>query len=110
MLHLGGDGHRWEYVLGGPPVSQSADAEPLAKSGETCMSPQSFALVKDIVVATALPESASHPGFMLVSEVTDTMACRLPCFDGPQKALGLSRQELGVLGQEALLLAVVRLR
>tara|TARA_B110001452_G_scaffold69193_1_gene55822 strand:+ start:2527 stop:6096 length:3570 start_codon:yes stop_codon:yes gene_type:complete len=97
MLHLGGDGHRWEYVLGGPPVSQSADAEPLAKSGETCMSPQSFALVKDIVVATELPESAGHPGFMLVSEVTDTMACMLPSFDGPQKPLGLSRQELGVL-------------
>ena len=86
MLHLGGHQHRWEYVLAGAPVSQSADAEPLAQSGETCVSPQALALVSDILVVTDLPpekQEDGHGGFKLVGEesfksMTDLSACQLP--------------------------------
>ena len=103
MLHLGGHQHRWEYVLAGPPVSQSADAEPLAKSGETCVSPEALALVSDIVEISNLPQDKQEDGhseFKLVSKVTDLQVCRLPSSSGfadlssPVKALSLPEADL----------------
>ena len=41
-IHVGGPFKRLEYILAGPPLSQVAIAEPLAVSGETCISPEAF--------------------------------------------------------------------
>lgn len=56
ILQVGGeippDTHvpRSEYLLAGPPLEQISIAEPLAKNGETCLSPQAWDYVKDCVV------------------------------------------------------------
>ncbi|OLQ15475.1 Adenylate cyclase type 10 [Symbiodinium microadriaticum] len=41
---------RCEYIIAGPPLEQISVAEPLAKNGETCLSPQAWAYVKDCVI------------------------------------------------------------
>jgi class 3 adenylate cyclase len=40
---------RYEYVVAGPPLEQISVAEPLAKNGETCVSPQAWRYVEDSV-------------------------------------------------------------
>lgn len=41
---------RSEYIIAGPPLEQISIAEPLAKNGETCLSPQAWEFVKDCVI------------------------------------------------------------
>jgi len=41
---------RLEYFIAGPPLEQIRVAEPLAKNGETCLSPQAWEYVKDCVI------------------------------------------------------------
>jgi len=41
---------RCEYIIAGPPLEQISIAEPLAKNGETCLSPQAWDHVKACVV------------------------------------------------------------
>ena len=69
MLHLGGHNGRCELVFAGPPMTQSAAAEPLASSGETCLSPESWALVSDLVDAS---QPLGNEGFVLVSSLHPT--------------------------------------
>ncbi|KAJ1608969.1 hypothetical protein OIY81_2040 [Cryptosporidium canis] len=45
ILQVGGVMDRWEYVVGGPPFEEIAVAEPLAKSGETVISPSVHAIL-----------------------------------------------------------------
>ncbi|KAH7647561.1 hypothetical protein FG379_000644 [Cryptosporidium bovis] len=45
ILQVGGVMDRWEYVVGGPPFEEIAIAEPLAKSGETVISPSVFKIL-----------------------------------------------------------------
>ncbi|KAL3128595.1 hypothetical protein CHM_4g3100 [Cryptosporidium hominis] len=45
ILQVGGVMDRWEYVVGGPPFEEIAIAEPLAKSGETVISPSVFSIL-----------------------------------------------------------------
>ena len=41
LMQIGGAIDRFEYCISGKPLEQIAVAEPIAKSGETCASPQS---------------------------------------------------------------------
>eukprot|EP00440_Ansanella_granifera_P071923 gb/GFBE01078051.1/.p1 GENE.gb/GFBE01078051.1/~~gb/GFBE01078051.1/.p1 ORF type:complete len:1043 (+),score=304.23 gb/GFBE01078051.1/:1-3129(+) len=41
---------RIEYLISGAPLEQISIAEPLAKNGETCLSPQAWELIKDCVI------------------------------------------------------------
>lgn len=41
---------RLEYLISGAPLEQISIAEPLAKNGETCLSPQAWEYVKDCVI------------------------------------------------------------
>lgn len=56
MLQVGGivppETHvpRCEYIICGPPLEQISIAEPLAKNGETCLSPQAWEHVRECVV------------------------------------------------------------
>eukprot|EP00976_Prorocentrum_cordatum_P058088 1170843-Prorocentrum_minimum.AAC.1 len=45
---MGGENH-YEYVLAGAPMLQIAIAEPLAKPGETVLSPEAWHFVKNDV-------------------------------------------------------------
>eukprot|EP00730_Choanoeca_flexa_P001021 TRINITY_DN10444_c0_g1_i1.p1 TRINITY_DN10444_c0_g1~~TRINITY_DN10444_c0_g1_i1.p1 ORF type:complete len:1056 (+),score=243.50 TRINITY_DN10444_c0_g1_i1:148-3168(+) len=53
-VHVGGVFKRWEYIIGGPPMTQIGIAEPLAKPGETCISPEVYEYVKDYCEAIRL--------------------------------------------------------
>jgi class 3 adenylate cyclase len=41
---------RCEYLIAGPPLEQISVAEPLARDGQTCVSPQAWEYVKDCVI------------------------------------------------------------
>ncbi|CAD7972564.1 unnamed protein product [Amoebophrya sp. A25] len=43
---------RYEYVICGPPMEQISIAEPLASNGETCLSPEAWALVQHTFAGT----------------------------------------------------------
>ena len=75
MMHLGGHHGRWEYVLAGDPQNQATEGEPLATSGETCLSPQAWAIVQGVATGTRVAggSSAGEAGeaapFMLVTAI-----------------------------------------
>lgn len=56
ILQVGGEQppethiRRFEYLIAGNPLEQISIAEPLAKNGETCLSPQTWHYVKDCVI------------------------------------------------------------
>ena len=50
---------RLEYIIAGPPLEQISIAEPLAGNGQTCLSPQAWAYVKDCVVEGSRLEERS---------------------------------------------------
>ena len=79
MLHLGGHMGRCELVYAGPPISQSAAAEPQAETGETCVSPEVWAMVGDVLKLEAKPAPGSSTAaagerFMLVVAAAAPMA------------------------------------
>eukprot|EP00931_Biecheleriopsis_adriatica_P090950 TRINITY_DN64859_c0_g1_i1.p1 TRINITY_DN64859_c0_g1~~TRINITY_DN64859_c0_g1_i1.p1 ORF type:complete len:1150 (+),score=235.68 TRINITY_DN64859_c0_g1_i1:159-3452(+) len=63
---------RSEYIIAGPPLSQVAIAEPLAKNGETCVSPEAWEHIKGCVVEdTSRP--LDEPGFHLLLKLNESM-------------------------------------
>lgn len=61
---------RCEYIIAGPPLEQISVAEPLAKNGETCLSPQAWAYVKDCVIE-GLPLE-ERPDFHLLLKMDES--------------------------------------
>ena len=53
MMHVGGHFGKWEYVLAGDPQNQATEGEPLATSGETCLSPQAWEIVAGVLKRAA---------------------------------------------------------
>lgn len=62
--------NRYEYVIAGPPLEQISIAEPLAKNGETCVSPQAWKYVKDCVQEGRLLDHP--PDFHIVVNMDET--------------------------------------
>lgn len=62
---------KYECVLDGPALKQGGLAEPLAKNGEICLSPQAWECVKDYVVEGPLLEE--HPDFHLLQCLDESM-------------------------------------
>eukprot|EP00930_Biecheleria_cincta_P059417 TRINITY_DN4515_c0_g1_i5.p1 TRINITY_DN4515_c0_g1~~TRINITY_DN4515_c0_g1_i5.p1 ORF type:complete len:1061 (-),score=178.45 TRINITY_DN4515_c0_g1_i5:334-3474(-) len=60
---------RLEYFIAGPPLEQIAEAEPLAKNGETCLSPQAWKHVKSCVMEGETPEL--RPEFHLLTRMDE---------------------------------------
>lgn len=61
---------RLEYIIAGPPLEQISIAEPLAAIGETCLSPQAWAYVKDCVVEGSPLEE--RPDFHLLLRMDES--------------------------------------
>lgn len=61
---------RCEYIIAGPPLEQISIAEPLAKNGETCLSPQAWEYVKDSVVEG--PKLEDRPDFHLLLHMDES--------------------------------------
>merc|ERR1719487_2354062 len=61
---------RCEYLIAGPPIEQISIAEPLAKNGQTCLSPQAWEYVKDCVVEG--PPLEDRPDFHLLLRMDES--------------------------------------
>jgi len=61
ILQVGGIYDRWEYVVAGTPLGQISIAEPLAKSGETVLSPEAAAAIDGILQSEPV---AANPRFV----------------------------------------------
>lgn len=71
ILQVGGMHGRYEYVIAGSPMEQTAVAEPLAGSGETVLSPQAWEKVQHTVVA-GVPLTEGPPGFRRLKALDTT--------------------------------------
>lgn len=61
---------RMEYLISGAPLEQISIAEPLAKNGETCLSPQAWEYVKDCVIEGKRLED--RPDFHLLERMDES--------------------------------------
>jgi len=61
---------RCEYFIAGPPLEQISVAEPLAKNGETCLSPQAWHYVKDAVIEG--PRIDERPDYHLLARMDES--------------------------------------
>jgi class 3 adenylate cyclase len=61
---------RVEYLISGAPLEQISVAEPLAKNGETCLSPQAWELVKECVIEGRILED--NPDFHLLLRMAES--------------------------------------
>ena len=69
-LQLGGRRGRWEYAIAGAAVTQSALAEPMALSGETCISPEAFQCIRD--VAKGRTTQSTEGGYTIIDALSGT--------------------------------------
>ena len=67
-LHVGGIHDQWEFVLAGPPMVQVNTAEPLATSGEVCVSAEAWALIEPHATAHPAPDDDGR-GFKIIDSV-----------------------------------------
>jgi len=63
---------RFEYIIAGPPLEQISIAEPLAKNGETCLSPQAWEYVRDCVIEDASRQLEGREEFHLLLKMDET--------------------------------------
>mmetsp|Transcript_9152 Transcript_9152/g.25564 ORF Transcript_9152/g.25564 Transcript_9152/m.25564 type:complete len:1056 (-) Transcript_9152:265-3432(-) len=61
---------RMEYLISGEPLEQISYAEPLAKNGETCLSPQAWAYARDCVIEG--PQIEERPEFHLLLRMDES--------------------------------------
>jgi class 3 adenylate cyclase len=61
---------RIEYLISGAPLEQISVAEPLAKNGETCLSPQAWEFVKECVHEGRILED--EPSFHILERMDET--------------------------------------
>lgn len=62
---------RSEYIIAGAPLEQISIAEPLAKNGETCLSPQAWEHVKDYIFADTSRE-LENDAFKLLGRLDES--------------------------------------
>jgi class 3 adenylate cyclase/tetratricopeptide (TPR) repeat protein len=75
--HLGGELGRWEFVVGGPAVTQTCAAEQLARPGDVVLSPEALDHVRDRCAGERVPVG-SGPGYALrVTAVQSSAAAPL---------------------------------
>jgi hypothetical protein len=69
---------RWEYIIGGPPMEQIGNAEPLANPGETCISPETHAMIKGEIEVGAGEKRAvlGHKGMSQRNPLVAPLSCR----------------------------------
>ncbi|CAE8606275.1 unnamed protein product [Polarella glacialis] len=63
---------RSEYIVAGPPLEQVAIAEPLAKNGETCVSPQAWEHVQNCVIEDRRRTLELNPDYHLLLKLDES--------------------------------------
>jgi len=63
---------RCEYLIAGPPIEQISIAEPLAKNGETCLSPQAWDHVRGCVVEDTSRALDDRPEYHLLLKMDES--------------------------------------
>jgi len=86
LLQLGGLVDRWEYCAAGVPLEEVAVAEPLAKPGETVLSPsitQLIGLNNEHGLRVAPGGEDLPPGFSRLLGITAPSELRMPAMNSP---------------------------
>ena len=91
MLHLGTT--RCEVCFAGPALLQSATAEPLASSGETCVSPEAWAYLDGIATGRAVEAAEGAESYMLVETLASVTLP--PALASPRGSRGSIRRSVG---------------
>jgi class 3 adenylate cyclase/tetratricopeptide (TPR) repeat protein len=74
--HLGGELNRWEFVVGGPAISQTCTVEHLARPGDVVLSPEALDQVRDICAGEQLPAGAGQAVGLRVTAVQPPAVAR----------------------------------
>jgi hypothetical protein len=67
--HLGGVLGRWEFVVGGPAVTQTCGAEQLARPGDVVLSPEALDQVRDLCAGQQVPAGTGQAVALRVTGV-----------------------------------------
>lgn len=77
-MQVGGAFDRFEYCISGAPMEQISIAEPIAKSGQTCASPEYLKEFLEMIARAGGSIKMESPlvdtnteGFKLISPITD---------------------------------------
>jgi class 3 adenylate cyclase len=76
--HLGGELNRWEFVVGGPAISQTCTVEHLARPGDVVLSPEALDQVRDICAGEQLLAGTGQAVALRVSAVQPLAAAAPP--------------------------------
>jgi class 3 adenylate cyclase len=76
--HMGGELNRWEFVVGGPAISQTCTVEHLARPGDVVLSPEALDQVRDICAGEQLPAGAGQAVGLRVTAVQPLAVARPP--------------------------------
>ena len=77
-MHVGGVLKRWEHIVAGESLAQIAHAEPLAKPGETVVSPQAWWVLEQLAAGDGHPglcDAAMARAVNLMSESETSWVC-----------------------------------
>jgi class 3 adenylate cyclase len=75
--HLGGELGRWEFVVGGPAVTQACTVEQLARPGEVVLSPEALEHARDTCAGEQVPVGSGQAYALRVTAVQATAAAPL---------------------------------
>jgi class 3 adenylate cyclase len=85
--HLGGVRGRWEFVVGGPAVTQTCGAEQLGRPGDVVLSPEAVDQVGELCVGEPVPAGAGRPPGLRVTMVQPLPAAT-PLVNAARRAAG----------------------
>jgi class 3 adenylate cyclase len=85
--HLGGVRGRWEFVVGGPTVTQTCSAEQLGRPGDVVLSPEAVDQVRELCAGEPVPAGAGRPPGLRVTMVQPLPAAT-PLVSAARRAAG----------------------
>jgi class 3 adenylate cyclase/tetratricopeptide (TPR) repeat protein len=80
--HLGGVRSRWEFVVGGPAITQACGAEQLARPGDVVLSPEAFDPVRDLCAGERVAVGTGQ-AVALRATMVQPIAATAPPTSGP---------------------------
>jgi class 3 adenylate cyclase/tetratricopeptide (TPR) repeat protein len=86
--HLGGELNRWEFVVGGPAISQTCTVEHLARPGDVVLSPEALDQVRDICAGEQLPAGTGQAVALRVTTVQPLALARPPSSAAARQVAG----------------------
>jgi class 3 adenylate cyclase/tetratricopeptide (TPR) repeat protein len=87
--HLGGVRGRWEFVIGGPAVTQTCGAEQLGRPGDVVLSPEAVDQIRDLCAGQPVPTGTGRAPALRVTMLQPLPAVT-PLVSAPVQAAGVA--------------------